>query len=245
MTISTMPADRATDPAAAPAHGGVRPSTICATAAEPASAKTGTPATRWLVVWNRSPRAAGPATGTGRRSTTRTSRRARRGRRDGAPRAERSATAGSAAGASATRRARASARRRRRRSRRARTARHRAARAGRAGTPRRPPRRARRGPGRRRSPRRWSGPRRPGRGGRGGRAARRWLRRGAAPVASPCTPRATKSQMTESATMKRTVAPMSALRATSRTGGGRPRPTRGRRAGAQPGRRSRRWRTRA
>src|SRR3954468_7059142 len=33
MTISTMPEESATDPAAAPAHGGVRPSTSWATAA--------------------------------------------------------------------------------------------------------------------------------------------------------------------------------------------------------------------
>ena len=61
MTISTMPEESATDPAAAPAHGGVRPRTICATAAEPASANTGTPATRWLVVWKRSAESCGPS----------------------------------------------------------------------------------------------------------------------------------------------------------------------------------------
>src|SRR5215218_765695 len=60
MTISTMPDDSATDPAAAPAHAGVRPRTSCASAAEPASAKTPTPATRWLVVWKRSAESWGP-----------------------------------------------------------------------------------------------------------------------------------------------------------------------------------------
>src|SRR5512133_1174286 len=61
MTISTMPEESATDPAAAPAQGGVRPRTIWATAAEPASAKTGIPATRWLVVWKRSAESCGPS----------------------------------------------------------------------------------------------------------------------------------------------------------------------------------------
>src|SRR5512133_3014299 len=61
MTISTMPAESATDPAAAPAHGGVRPSASCATAAEAARAKTPSEATRWLVVWKRSPDSCGPS----------------------------------------------------------------------------------------------------------------------------------------------------------------------------------------
>ena len=60
-TISTIPTDSATDPAAAPAHGAVRPNTSCATAAEPASTKTPTPATRWSVVWNRFAESCGPS----------------------------------------------------------------------------------------------------------------------------------------------------------------------------------------
>ena len=62
MTISTMPAASATEPAAAPAHGAVRPSTSCATARRAGQREhAGMPATRWLVVWKRSPESCGPS----------------------------------------------------------------------------------------------------------------------------------------------------------------------------------------
>jgi hypothetical protein len=61
MTISTIPSESATDPAAAPAHGAPRPKASWAAAADPARAKTHRPGTRWSVVWKRIPESWGPS----------------------------------------------------------------------------------------------------------------------------------------------------------------------------------------
>src|SRR3954452_16019995 len=60
-TISTMPADRANDPYAAPAHGAVRPNSSCAAAPDPARAKIPNPVTRWFDVSNRDADRDGPS----------------------------------------------------------------------------------------------------------------------------------------------------------------------------------------
>jgi hypothetical protein len=61
MTMITSPAARATEPAAAPAHGFVRPKASWPSAPEPARTKTGMPETRWLVVWKRLADSCGPS----------------------------------------------------------------------------------------------------------------------------------------------------------------------------------------
>ena len=59
--MSSRPVASATEPAAAPSHGAVRPNRSCAAAPEPASAKTLRPATRWSFVWNRVAESCGPS----------------------------------------------------------------------------------------------------------------------------------------------------------------------------------------